>query len=65
MAKKKLTKKKPAASSADVKALRQAALFLNNYAEEREGSKYHCDPDWIAGWRRTAKRLLAIARRLS
>jgi hypothetical protein len=64
MAKKKLTKKKPAASSADVKALRQAALFLNNYAEEREGSKYHC-PDWIAGWRRTAKRLLAIARRLS
>jgi len=64
MAKKKAVKKKSAASSADVKALRFAALFLNNHAEEREDSKYHCDKEWIAGLRRTAKRLLAIAKQV-
>jgi hypothetical protein len=64
MEKKKLAKKKPAEPSADVKALRFAALFLNNQAEEREESKYHCDTEWIAKQRRTAKRLLAIAKRL-
>ena len=65
MAKKKATKKKPAAYSADVKALRFAALFLNNQADERDGSKQYCNPEWLAEWRRTAKRLLAIAKRIS
>jgi hypothetical protein len=64
MAKKKAIKKKPVASSADVKALRFAALFLSNHAEERECSKYYCPKEWIADWRRTAKRLLAIAKRM-
>lgn len=65
MAKTKTAKKKASASSADVKALEFAALFLNNHAEEREDSKYHCDPKWIAQLRRTAKRLLTIAKRIS
>ena len=65
MAKKKATKKKPAtarSTAADLKALRWAALALSNYAEERDGSMR---PEWVANYRLTAKRLLAIARRLS
>jgi len=64
MTKKKPTKKTPRAASADVKALRFAALFLNNHAEKRESDKHYIDREWLAKQRRTAKRLVAIAKRL-
>jgi len=65
MAKKKTARKQSVtaqSSKADLKALEWAALALSNYADERDGSMR---PEWIANYRRTAKRLLAIARRLS
>jgi len=65
MAKKKTARKKSVtaqSTAADLKALKWAALALSNHADERDGSMR---PDWVANYRRTAKRLLAIARRLS
>jgi hypothetical protein len=65
MAKKKTTRKNSVTAqshAADLKALEWAALALSNYADEQDGSMR---PEWVANYRRTAKRLLAIARRLS